>query len=549
MKSKTQYCDYFKKIYRDENNLYYQNIITELQPDVSIYSQLKSIINNEAITNYFNIWAISLYAPPPLSNLAKESLENDFIKLDYTKDELQFVISKWETLINTKKVTSAFTKRLRIRHLQNNIEIYFLDYLYCQQLTLLTTTAESSWKKKIITYLKYQLKDKTICELTDSEATYKLERFLIKDLIPAVSTITQISNNPNVPCYSYINLNEFKRGETVAWKNFLDLFQDDESRGIFKAWVYGIFKDDNYSRQICWIQGVGQTGKSTIMRVLAKYLTTYSSNFVQSIENKMHEDKHTMASYENTRLAIIADCTDSSLVARESIKNMTGGDIVSIRQLSRQKKSSRIYCKVLVTSNRAPFVKTNEEHEISRMLYFKLNQEKAKEIRTSWDVEKYGTWEEKLYQEVESFIASCEDDYIQYVDLNTSNFAIPTNMVEELESNRAFFRVAMDYWFDKSFKDDIKAYPLYFNELMDDYIRFMKDKLPTHHHWWSRRIMMELLATRNVDYKESTMGMNNAIIYGKIFDKKNVHDRITVDHLLSTHLADEYSNYLRQLEN
>ena len=133
-----------------------------------------------------------------------------------------------------------------------------------------------------------------------------------------------------------------------------------------------------------WINGMGKSGKSSVIRVLYQYLYDINPELAQNIEHINHEDKFSMASYKNCRLAIISDNANRWLLKRETIKNLTGHDVVSIREMNKQKVTRQIHCKIMVASNYPPYIFVDVEHEISRMMYIELEDKRCIEARRRW---------------------------------------------------------------------------------------------------------------------------------------------------------------------
>lgn len=353
-----------------------------------------------------------------------------------------------------------------LKNTDDGIEVYkILDGM---QLAYITNSNVANFEEPIIKYMTWKVKDERFAKMPKPLQKAEIREVLLADKLDEAKVIKKISNNPDEYCLCYINLDNIKEFPTPAWDNFMHQFECDEYKEIFMAWVYSIFVAENKGRQICWLYGKGKSGKSTVGKVLYKTLYAINPILSQTIERQIDMDKFTMASFENSRLIVIGDCMDKSLVFRQHIKNITGADIVAIRRMNSDKKSVEIHSKILATSNCDPYVNMDADHELTRLIYLRLDNAKCYEAQANWETNyRYQDWEKMLYQEVWGFIAKCKPYYEKWLSLDNHNFTQPERMLKDISEYCTYHSKRDTALF---FKYNIHKEPgnrLLFNDIVD----------------------------------------------------------------------------------
>lgn len=302
---------------------------------------------------------------------------------------------------------------------------------------------------------------------------------LMANLIPSIEGIEVLSNTMDKYCLAYYNLDSGDlTAATPAWDNFLRQMVSDECRHAYRAWIYSLFKGDNYGRQILWLHGVGESGKSVTSNVIYAYVKSLNSQIVTTLESVINMDKFSLSSYTNKRLIMAADTTDRALVRNNLVKNLTGRDVASIRDMGKGKKESMVYGKVLITSNKTPFVNTESPEEVSRMLLISLVAEKCVEAKNWWYNNNFGDWANCLKNELPDFIRQCKASYDAFLMPNGHDLKHYDKHLETLELSRSYLRRDLPVWWECCIEetgnneDTIKL-----SELSRDYERFLRGEM------------------------------------------------------------------------
>lgn len=221
------------------------------------------------------------------------------------------------------------------------------------------------------------------------------------------------------PAFKVMDASVLVPGPHPTWDEFLARTSDAST---FRAYVWSIFEPQNTGRQALWLQGEGGDGKSTVLRVLARFLgeshtltiglDTYNSDFFNG------------AAY-GKRFAIYPDCKNLSVLRKERIKSMLGNDLVEINNKYEKQFSARIYAKLMVASNWMPQINYLDDSERTRLLVCK--------------VQSYGDefgdpdFEEKLYSEMGAFLVTCQKDYEKQCP-KKMNLIVPPRMREVIKT-------------------------------------------------------------------------------------------------------------------
>jgi hypothetical protein len=321
------------------------------------------------------------------------------------------------------------------------MDIYLKKNPNTKELQYITCTDDDKMLSTLYKKLRFLLKNKRLFTASTKVVKKELEDLISSDSF-AIDTkhVIPLSNSINEYCLCYIPLEQirerFEGSATPAWDNFVMQFALEEERELFKAFIYSIFKDDNFGRQLLWLQGVGFSGKSTIVSVLVDKLNAYAKNLAIAMPNKLSFDKYGFAGHDKARLAIISDTKERAIFSREEIFKITGNDYITIQSKYKDNVNAIVYNKVIIASNLSPFVSLEKLEESSRMLYLKLDSERSRDNFNSWYKENKGNWRKSLEQEFERFLANCATSYYKYLTPE-GNFNIPDILWSKLEDSGA----------------------------------------------------------------------------------------------------------------
>lgn len=409
---------------------------------MSIYNQIQGIyqVGNMLVYNGRNILLEDKPAYEVLQEfLTKRELEllNQYITNNFNGDVTEY--NKYLLATGRDKLAIYNFAVLAKEH---GLDIYVRTSSDTNELKYLTSTMEERHLQKLYNYMLYVTNNQNIAHMPD-----KIAKKHLQDLIRSrsfhinVSHIAAISNVTHEYCFSYIPLEQIrelnKGGTTLAWDNFLLQFNLDVERELFMAFVYSIFKADNFGRQILWLQGAGLSGKSTVVNVIADELKLYGEHLVRTIAGKFNFDKYSFDGLDQARLSIVSDTKERALLSRPEILQITGNDYVHVQGKFKQAKTIKIFNKVIAVSNVSPFVSINKLHETSRMLYLRLDTELCKERFNYWYKVSHcerREWKTQLHQEFNRFLANCADYYYKYLN-SDGNFEVPQMLWDKLEEN------------------------------------------------------------------------------------------------------------------
>ena len=409
----------------------------------------------DGINVYINSKHVVRYIPrEPLFNQVKVALNKDelaefieFIRSSYNGDALtdeelaenisDKEIEAWEKRVYLERKSSVYRKYLRISYHKDEVRFYGVSN---KNKVIFLASNKEEYVKAIINYLQVNQETIEFCKrngithtLAKSDRAIRddIKQCLLYGLIDVVE-YKLISNKPGELCEFYFPLDIVRpEKDTPAWDNFTAQMSTEEERECFKAWVYSVFKADNYGRQVLWLLGPGNSGKSAVSRVITNRLESIAT----SIPKYKDYDKYTMAGLVNKRFICVPDSVDKFLLKEQLIKNLTGRDIVTIREMGSMQKASEIYAKILVTSNMKPIIDTTKQEEISRLLLLTLDGDKCRKHRDMWKVDIHGDWFSQLTIEFDDFVYGCRSAYYSRLAEDGNNIKVPKRMLDEIRAS------------------------------------------------------------------------------------------------------------------
>lgn len=132
------------------------------------------------------------------------------------------------------------------------------------------------------------------------------------------------------------------------------------------AFIWKCFDPTDFGRQIVWSQSLGHSGQSTFWSVVFSKL----EKIAVSLSKSSNQDKHTLAECYLKRFAMVSDCSNKYFYSTELVKQLSGNDQASVRQMFKEAFAARLFCRVVALSNIAPEVDTTSNAMRTRLLYF-----------------------------------------------------------------------------------------------------------------------------------------------------------------------------------
>lgn len=219
-------------------------------------------------------------------------------------------------------------------------------------------------------------------------------------------------------CYAYkrIKGSLLKEGPTPTWDEFLTRLDYPE---LFMAWVYSIIETNNTVRQVMWIKGKGEDGKSAVDKALQSFLTAKNC---YSLKESDITNKFAASSAYGKAFLAYPDCDQYDLLRTPFIKSITGGDSVSIENKGETAFSSVIRAKLYVHSNKAPSINPERRFETSRLLFLNVAPSKTRDAM----------FEKRLSDEVHHFLANCKPMFDKHINEGRTNIKIPEKIFKEM---------------------------------------------------------------------------------------------------------------------
>lgn len=218
--------------------------------------------------------------------------------------------------------------------------------------------------------------------------------------------------------YAFRKLDDdlFIEGPTPTWDEFLSRLDYPE---LFMAWVWSIFEPTNTVRQVCWIRGPGQDGKSEVQKALEYAIGEHQCYSVK--ENDLG-NQFFLGSVYGKILITFPDCGYLNLIKKEAIKQITGGDSASIERKGEQAKSGVLRAKLLVHSNKDPLINPESRFQTTRLLRLILQKTDKRDSQ-------FG---KRLKEEVWAFLAKCRPMFEKHVAPGQDNIAIPADVFSSM---------------------------------------------------------------------------------------------------------------------
>lgn len=132
------------------------------------------------------------------------------------------------------------------------------------------------------------------------------------------------------------------------------------------AFIWKCFDPKDFGRQILWSQSLGHSGQSTFWNTVASFL----DKVTVVLQKSSNQDKHSLAECYLKRFAMVPDCGNKHFYSTEIVKQLSGNDTSSVRQLYKEAIAAKLFCKVAALSNLAPEIDTTSNAMKTRLLYF-----------------------------------------------------------------------------------------------------------------------------------------------------------------------------------
>ena len=186
-------------------------------------------------------------------------------------------------------------------------------------------------------------------------------------------------------------------GPTPAWDEFLVRLSAPDT---FLAWVWMVTLKDA-SRQILWLQGAGQDGKSVVNGVLADTLGSAAITMDDSFMDK--SERWMGSAVFGKRLVVVDDTKMKGLARRGPIHRLSGRSPMMCEFKGQQGFSFQPNVAIICTSNFLPEIGDNRADR-SRLLPVKV---------ASTDRKVDSAWRERLHREMPQLLDRARRAYVK----------------------------------------------------------------------------------------------------------------------------------------
>jgi hypothetical protein len=340
--------------------------------------------------------------------------------------QLGLTKAQFNRRINDKEDVNLDDIKMIVRRVNNNFEVYQYDKPGCNQISLVTSTNDKAFETKMVNFLQFNCGNKYFLNLSMMKARQEAKKLILNDKYRKDFQVKLISNDYIEYCSTYIGLDSIlDDGECPSWENFIKQFKLESERRAFMCFIYSIFNSGDTGRQIMWLNGIGNSGKTTIVNIIYEKLSEFNEKLVKSISNtkSFEGDKFNTSGLDTCRLTIISDTRDRKLLERPFILQLSGADVVTVRSMYQDVKTVRAYSKIIAVSNFAPMVDMTARHEVTRCLYLALDDKLCQDSYSYWHNNNLGDWKNALRTEFGSFLNKCKNIYDSCM---LPDFTIPT---------------------------------------------------------------------------------------------------------------------------
>jgi hypothetical protein len=297
-----------------------------------------------------------------------------------------------------------------------------------------------------------------LAELTATDLAQSLYKIFCSDLDTLIhGKVPQLAFDRG-PAFRVLDSSLIKPGTHPTWDQFLCRLSHPET---FKAYVWSIFEPSNETRQVLWLQGSGNDGKSSVINAIADF---YGRHAVLSLGDTFADSPFFYGSAYGKQFAIYMDCNNTQIIRHNRIKSLTGGDTVEINEKFQTAFSARIYAKLIVSSNFNPSIDINEAAERTRLLLIRVYPLKNNELGDS-------KFAPGLQAEIGHFLYSCKVAYASQCPTGM-NLIVPPDMAEDIEASCTSDETNS---LDEFLQSELEFGPDYFvsrSELLNAFMRF-----------------------------------------------------------------------------
>lgn len=227
-----------------------------------------------------------------------------------------------------------------------------------------------------------------------------------------------LSWEPGDIAFKKFDPEQLQEGSYDTWKQFLDRLDFPQ---VFMAWVWSVFDPENEGRQLLWIKGNGNDGKS---RVISALMDIYGKEYTAALVQGDVGSNFFFSKIYGKRFTVYDDCKQTNLITYEKIHTILGKGEAAIEYKSQNVFTGNVYSKIIVGSNMYPEVSFFKNNEKTRLIC--LTVKTFKDGSTSDN-----RFKEKLVEEKYAFLHACKKCY-EVLCQDGSYITLPDELQEKI---------------------------------------------------------------------------------------------------------------------
>lgn len=187
------------------------------------------------------------------------------------------------------------------------------------------------------------------------------------------------------------------------------------------AFLWSIFEQKSDRQQYLWLMGEGQNGKSSFLAFIEHIL---GENAMCAPDLNTSSGPYFTSTFLGKRLAVISDTNSRTFIQSGTFKQLTGSDLIPMREIYGKPFASRIDTKFIIVSNNYPSISDKKADQRRIILTTVKNFDPSKKLSES---EYHAKW----VAEAGAVLYKCREIYNQLV-VNHSDIPVDTKVSEAL---------------------------------------------------------------------------------------------------------------------
>lgn len=234
-----------------------------------------------------------------------------------------------------------------------------------------------------------------------------------------------LSWNPNVLAFRQFDEKLLKDAPTPTWDEFLKRLDFPD---IFMAWVWTVFEPLNKTRQVLWLRGGGNDGKSSVMNAITEI---YGAHAAATLSQGSETRQWFYSTIYGKRLVTYPDTLNVHLLENTFMKSATTGDRVPVEFKNENVFHGYIYAKFMISSNPPPSISLANRAAVTRLIKLEV-----KKIPSGG--KKDYNFTKRLIEEGYAFLYKCKQSFERNVNPEElTEILLPEELIERIEADCA----------------------------------------------------------------------------------------------------------------